>query len=110
MGSWHELLGMNFMHQGLLGKVAIYIRRAPLSYATIRIGLGVHNRACLQPLPSPASPLPQYLFFACIYIMFPSSCMNESTKHFGHAFWFSFQTASTIGYSGDPGMYPNPDW
>lgn len=36
--------------------------------------------------------------------------MNESTKHFGHAFWFSFQTASTIGYSGDPGMYPNPDW
>ena len=65
-------------------------------------------RPLLTPTPTLAPPLMQYLLFACMYIMFPSSCMHESTKHFGHAFWFSFQTASTIGYSG--GMYPNPDW
>ena len=34
--------------------------------------------------------------------------MSESERNFGHAFWFSFWTASTIGYSGDT-LYPNPD-
>ena len=33
---------------------------------------------------------------------------GTEVRKFGHAFWFSFQTASTIGYSGD--MYPDPDW
>ena len=50
----------------------------------------------------------QYFLFACVYMIFPSSCINEPTRNFGHAFWFSFQTASTIGYS--TGMYPDPDW
>ncbi|GAX84455.1 hypothetical protein CEUSTIGMA_g11875.t1 [Chlamydomonas eustigma] len=48
-----------------------------------------------------------YLTFAIIYIMFPASCMNDTHRDFGHTFWFSFSTASTIGYSGD--QYPNPD-
>ncbi|GAX76183.1 hypothetical protein CEUSTIGMA_g3627.t1 [Chlamydomonas eustigma] len=48
-----------------------------------------------------------YFTFAIIYIMFPGSCMNDTSRDFGHTFWFSFNTASTIGYSGD--LYPNPD-
>lgn len=86
--------------------------RDPSSSLSGNLGYS-HLSACpalLTPSPTLTPSSTQYLFFACIYIMFPSSCMNESTKHFGHAFWFSFQTASTIGYSGDPGMYPNPDW
>lgn len=49
-----------------------------------------------------------YLFFAIIYVMWPPYCMMESERNFGHSFWFSFWTASTIGYSGAT-LYPNPD-
>lgn len=49
-----------------------------------------------------------YVFFAIIYIMFPADCMSAPGRNFGHSFWFSFWTASTIGYSGDI-LYPNPD-
>ncbi len=59
-------------------------------------------------------PFLQYLAFALIYIMFPGKCMHDlaydapASRDFGHAFWFSFNTASTIGYSGS--LAPNPDW
>lgn len=49
-----------------------------------------------------------YFFFSLIYIVWPPHCMNEPERNFGHSFWFSFWTASTIGYSGDT-LYPNPD-
>ena len=49
-----------------------------------------------------------YFFFAIIYVMWPPYCMMEDERNFGHSFWFSFWTASTIGYSGAT-LYPNPD-
>ena len=49
-----------------------------------------------------------YFTFGMVYVLFPAYCINDTRRDFGHAFWFSFQTASTIGYSGDI-LYPNPD-
>ncbi|KAG1679940.1 hypothetical protein FOA52_007004 [Chlamydomonas sp. UWO 241] len=52
--------------------------------------------------------LSMYFVFAVAYVaFFPGYCMMEPGRSFSHAFWFSFQTASTIGYAGD--SWPNPD-
>lgn len=38
----------------------------------------------------------QYSSFALIYLLNSNDCI-EGIEHFGHAFWFSVQTAATIG-------------
>ncbi|KAF5841674.1 hypothetical protein DUNSADRAFT_11881 [Dunaliella salina] len=51
-----------------------------------------------------------YLLFAFVYMTMPAECICSEecgVVTFSHAFWFSVQTASTIGYS--TVLVPSPD-
>lgn len=57
---------------------------------------GHPNPATLLALRPAPLPLPQYLFFALLYLTQPNQCVGGIMR-FSHAMWFSVYTAATLG-------------